>query len=221
MTIKFKKLSSCNQLEANAAAVYARAAYNRDGYKLLNKYLIENKETDTQVYTWMNGSSIWVAFRGTEKNIKDIITDLWFFRKEIPFDNKKGIKVHGGFLKAYMSVRDELLEKILEFLDQGATHIKGVGHSLGGALVTLLAVDLQKNKFFPKENSLFFTDGQPKVGNKKFAKSFDIRVPNYYRLVNYFDPIPMVPVTGTHIGNKVRTTSLKGHNASHYVKNTG
>jgi predicted lipase len=220
MSIKFKDLPRYIQEESHAAAMYARAAYNRDGYEIPKKYLIENKKTDTQVYVWKKGTTVWVAFRGTEKKLKDIITDLWCFRRRIPFDNKKGIRVHGGFLKAYMSIRDELLTKITEFVDQGAIWVKGVGHSLGGALTTLLAVDLQKNKFFKEDNSRFFTDGQPKVGNRKFAKSFNKRVPNYYRLTNKFDPVPKVPVTGTHVGARVKTISLKGHDASHYVDNT-
>lgn len=68
------------------------------------------------------------------------------------------------------------------------------GHSLGGALATLCALDLQFNFFSAEpERIVLYSFGSPRVGNSAFRQSFNRRVSNSYRVVNGMDIVPAVP----------------------------
>jgi predicted lipase len=197
-------------------AKLSRAAYNKNGYSINKKYLIESKKTDTQCYVFAENDITYIVFRGTEKKFRDIFTDLWAFKKELPFKNKKGIRVHRGFLDAYMSVRDEILTKVLEL---NSKRIIITGHSLGGALATLCGVDLQKNSIVHWHNLHLATFGSPKVGNRKFKKSFNNRVFSYDRYVNRLDLVPLMPFSCSAVGKKVKAIHKFKHDINNYIYN--
>ncbi|PKB92315.1 alpha/beta-hydrolase [Rhizophagus irregularis] len=69
-----------------------------------------------------------------------------------------------------------------------------MGHSLGGALVTFLALDLiSKVPELAKNEKLFLaTFGQPRMGDEKFAKFVDDNL-KVIRSVVRGDPIPRLP----------------------------
>lgn len=65
------------------------------------------------------------------------------------------------------------------------------GHSLGGALAILCAVDFQQS--FGNVD-LVYTFGQPRVGNDKFAAYYtSIFGSNSFRLINYADTVVHSP----------------------------
>ena len=197
-------------------AYLSKRAYGKDKFIIDKKYLIENKKTDTQCYVFTEGKITYIAFRGTELKLKDIFTDLWAFKKDIPFKNTKGIRVHGGFLKAYMSVRDDILSKVIEL---GNHRIIATGHSLGGALATLCSVDLEKNSIAHPCDIILYTYGSPKVGNRKFRKSFGKRIVYHNRYVNRFDIVPTVPVFASHTGRKIKLKPKIRHDINNYIYN--
>lgn len=168
-----------------------------DPQKLLKIYpkaiFIENKDTDTQCFivveTIDNEKVIVIAFRGTEPKLKDWLTDLNGFHVVYPYNNvKSDIQVHKGFITAYKSVR----EKIHNYINKisGISKIIVCGHSLGGALATLCAVDLQYNFNY---NIECYPSGNPSVGNKAFVKSYNKRVPNTLRTYLRTDIVPFLP----------------------------
>lgn len=172
---------------------------------------IEDIKTDTQCYYLRFGDrneSVVIAFRDTEKKIKDWLTDLNSFHTVYPYGNNNSkIQVHKGFIDAYKSVRYQLQTKLLNDI-ASIKKIYICGHSLGGALATLCAVDVQFN--FPIHVECY-QSGSPKVGNKEFAKSYDFRVPNTYRTFIKNDIVPTLPPSWieliskggyTHIGEK-------------------
>ncbi|RCN51601.1 triacylglycerol lipase [Ancylostoma caninum] len=60
------------------------------------------------------------------------------------------------------------------------------GHSLGGALATLAASYLVKSRRVAESNTVkLVTFGQPRVGDKEFANSFDEEVFGIYQFVRY------------------------------------
>ncbi|KAL9408512.1 hypothetical protein AB3S75_046976 [Citrus x aurantiifolia] len=172
---------------------------------------LDNESTDTQVAIWRD--SAWrrlvVAFRGTEQTSwKDLRTDLMLAPvglnpERIGGDFKQEVQVHSGFLSAYDSVRIRiisLLKLSIGFKDDSAGpldmwHVYVTGHSLGGALATLFALELSSSQL-AKQGAIFVTMynfGSPRVGNKRFADVYNEKVKDSWRVVNPRDIIPTVP----------------------------
>ncbi|KAI3823028.1 hypothetical protein L1987_10631 [Smallanthus sonchifolius] len=74
-------------------------------------------------------------------------------------------------------------------------HVYVTGHSLGGALATLLALELSSSQLAKRGaiNVTMYNFGSPRVGNKKFADVYNQRVKDSWRVVNHRDIIPSVP----------------------------
>ena len=65
------------------------------------------------------------------------------------------------------------------------------GHSLGGAIVTLLALDLAANSTF--KNPTVYTYASPRTGDPAFVSTYDQVVPNTFRIANRVDLVPKLP----------------------------
>jgi len=155
-------------------------------------YFISDKDTDAQVYIFHNTQYIFVCFRGTSSN-KDKKTDLNIAMKTFL---QRNVKVHKGFHKQYMSVEkiiknyiDNLIEKYKQ------ADIICCGHSLGGGISTICAVDFKYTKF-PKIRIHNVTFGSPRVGNKEFAQLYSqiIKPAFSIRITDENDPITYVPL---------------------------
>ena len=95
-------------------------------------------------------------------------------------------RVHRGFYRGYLSIRDELLARVSESDEK----LLIVGHSLGGAVGILAAVDLNFN--LGKQVHLV-TLGSPRVGNAAFIDACQRRIVSHTRLVHGWDPVPRHP----------------------------
>jgi hypothetical protein len=73
----------------------------------------------------------------------------------------------------------------------GATSVTICGHSLGGALATLLALDVAINTQCRSPTA--YTYASPRVGDHVFAGSYNAAVPSTYRIANRQDIVPKVP----------------------------
>jgi predicted lipase len=143
-----------------------------------------------------------LCFRGTELDrLKDIFTDALTWKKVIPYGNARSkIRVHYGFLRSYKSVRETIHTIVEETIAHNNPTIPviTIGHSLGGALANLCALDLQyqfsEGKF--KHISRYvksMTVGSPRVGNGAFVKSYNKRVPHTYRFDGTRDIVTRLP----------------------------
>ena len=181
------------RLDYNIALQYARLA--RDVYQEFSQIsfhdwpnakptFIEQLSTDTQLVILEDTASqlAVIVFRGTSKG-KDWNTNFktWQTGRSITNTGKliypsaygkpnDSVKMHRGFVSAYLSVRDKIHHYVN---NSNATCYRIVGHSLGGALAQLCALDLQYN--FVSHTGLqadknieveAYTFGAPKVGNK-------------------------------------------------------
>ncbi|XP_030459400.1 uncharacterized protein LOC115679830 isoform X2 [Syzygium oleosum] len=172
---------------------------------------LDNASTDTQAAIWRDSARrrLLVAFRGTEQSRwKDLRTDLMLAPaglnpERIGGDFKEEVQVHSGFLSAYDSVRIRilsLLKMAIGFVDDGSEpqykwHVYVTGHSLGGALATLLALELSSSQL-AKRGAIYVTMynfGSPRVGNRRFAELYNEKVKDSWRVVNHRDIIPSVP----------------------------
>ncbi|XP_012077652.1 uncharacterized protein LOC105638454 isoform X2 [Jatropha curcas] len=172
---------------------------------------LDNASTDTQVAIWRDSARkrLVVAFRGTEQTKwKDFRTDLMLVPaglnpERIGGDFKQEIQVHSGFLSAYDSVRIRIISIIklaIGYNDDEAEppvkwHVYVTGHSLGGALATLLALELSSSQLLKRGaiSLTMYNFGSPRVGNRRFAEVYNQKVKDSWRVVNHRDIIPTVP----------------------------
>ncbi|KAH9259895.1 hypothetical protein BASA82_001211 [Batrachochytrium salamandrivorans] len=118
----------------------------------------------------------------------------------------KGVKIHSGFLSAYMRVHDQVRIHVdilrVEYPDYSINYI---GHSLGGALAAIALVN-QAVKYGPSEFSRLhlYSYGAPRIGNMEWSKWVsNMEVGSLNRIVNMDDPVvhlPSVYMGYTHIG---------------------
>ncbi len=109
-------------------------------------------------------------------------------------------KIHLGFSNYYRILQLALLERINTLLasDDSIEHIIFTGHSLGGAVATIAAVDvskwLEENGNTHIETSLI-TFGSPRVGNYQFAHYVDVEAgfKENFRVTYNKDPVTCVP----------------------------
>ncbi|XP_065862927.1 uncharacterized protein [Euphorbia lathyris] len=172
---------------------------------------LDNESTDTQVAIWRDSARkrLVVAFRGTEQTKwKDLLTDLKLVPaglnpERIGGDFKEEIQVHSGFLSAYDSVRTRIISIIklaIGYNDDGEEppvkwRVFVTGHSLGGALATLLALELSSSQLSKcgAISVTMYNFGSPRLGNRKFAEVYNQKVKDTWRVVNHRDIIPTVP----------------------------
>jgi len=164
--------------------------------KLLEEQLVDFDFTVVQTYDRGGSQAILVehenylvlAFRGTEPDsLQDIKSDA---RANIRKCETRGM-IHSGFYFAYMQIRKEIEETLLqEKYNNKPLYI--TGHSLGGALATVAT------KFIYHKGGLAacYTFGSPRVGNDEWINN--IKTP-IHRLVNAADCVTMLPPGDTSV----------------------
>lgn len=150
--------------------------------------------TDTQVLIAELPDCLIVGFRGSSA-LEDFIIDARFFRSLL-LEEADGSRceVHSGFLAAYESIIGPLSSRLggsPVFKYQNCKPLFVTGHSLGGALAILAAVELKRQGFAIAQ---VYTFGQPRVGNKAFAAMYNYALKDStFALVNEGDPVPLLP----------------------------
>lgn len=143
---------------------------------------------DTQCFVAMTPEIALVSFRGTESR------GDWFGNVNVPGRSREYGVVHRGFLGAFQAVESRLRTALAGIAGR---KLILTGHSLGGALATVMAAEWQT--FMPA--SWIVTFGQPAVGSGSF-KMFILQ--NYsgkfFRFVNDADIVPRVPPGYDHVG---------------------
>jgi len=105
--------------------------------------MIYNSYYNILGFAGYNSKEIMVVFRGTrEDSAENLLIDLksMFFW---PWTEQDHVKVGYGFLSAYESVMDDVRSAVTALTQQFPNlPVTLVGHSMGGALTTLTAVDI-------------------------------------------------------------------------------
>ncbi|PFH52214.1 hypothetical protein AMATHDRAFT_140728 [Amanita thiersii Skay4041] len=146
-------------------------------------------------------NTIVVAHQGTDPNqLLPILTDLDLVMTPLDRSLFPGIPlftlalVHDGFRRAHERTASKILPEVKRLMDaHGTKSLTLVGHSLGGALAELDSLFFALN--IPKASIEAVTYGTPRVGNSVFAKLIDDKVPNFRRINNKKDVVPIVPDT--------------------------
>lgn len=204
--------------EFNNMVYFINEAYLDD-----SPYKYSLPSTDTQFVQKTIDSDFYLAFRGTE-SFKDLMNDLNFGSVTFAYDNQASeIRLYDGFYYPYRSVRSEIINRLHE---SKSKRVFISGHSLGGALAVLCAVDIHYNFPHLRDKIFLMTVGQPAVGNRAFAQSTDNRLNNYFRIVNGNDFVPKFPPSMYHcgqlteIGNKHwwKPISIDDHMKVNYIR---
>jgi hypothetical protein len=141
-----------------------------------------------------------VALRGTE-GILEWMQDARFLAVPCPFLASAG-NTEDGFTAMYGSLAtgaasgSPSVAKALSALPwkRTVTSLTICGHSLGGALATLLALDLAANGAPPFNNPTVYTYASPKTGDPSFVSAYNRVVPNTFRIANRLDVVPKLPL---------------------------
>uniref|UniRef100_A0A914QPB1 Fungal lipase-like domain-containing protein n=1 Tax=Panagrolaimus davidi TaxID=227884 RepID=A0A914QPB1_9BILA len=99
-------------------------------------------------------------------------------------------KVISDFSEASEAVWNSHVKDVLnKYSDYSITF---TGHSLGGSIAPLIAL---KTKLFGFNQSIkVYTFGEPRAGDFEWAKTFQAKIPQAYRVVHSSDLLPHMPV---------------------------
>jgi lipase (class 3) len=145
------------------------------------------------------GGNVVVAIRGTD-GIKEWVQDAKFLAVRCPFLAGGGL-TEDGFTAVYQSLRvtpDANSNRLVNALPglpfpKPVTSLTICGHSLGGALATLLALDVAANTALGRD-MMAYTYASPRTGDPSFADTYKQVVPNTIRIANRLDIVPKLPL---------------------------
>lgn len=138
----------------------------------------------------------------------------WIKASEKDPDDK--VRVHKGFSEQYNAVRNDLWAVVQLRIDEfpDTSEILITGHSLGGALTTMCALDFRlrqsQGQFGGRGEEIQISAyplAAPRTGNSKFRELFSANVATCDRLVLEKDWIPSMPPKKfgyQHVGRKIK-----------------
>ncbi|MEM9951737.1 MAG: lipase family protein [Chloroflexota bacterium] len=131
-----------------------------------------------------------IVLRGT------VHADEWFNNinyRLIPFHplNADYGLVHNGFRDVYKGIRGRYRQLVNEFAPDVPLYL--VGHSLGGAVTQLAALDVIAKSPERAQSIQVYTYASPRPGDPDFVRAYDEYVQTSYRIVNVCDMIPYMP----------------------------
>ena len=162
------------------------------GYTLVEQFTADVLgHSELLGYLMTSASDAVLAFRGTD-DFPDDIADSRFNQAPYPFDSNAGL-THVGFTDVYASCRDAVIAGVSALPAGIMLYI--TGHSLGGAVATLAALDVAVNT--PLRRPIIYTIASPRVGDPNAASHFAGRLItsplSSWRVVNMFDIVPLLP----------------------------
>jgi Lipase (class 3) len=94
--------------------------------------------------------------------------------------------VSKGFYKAWNDIKNFILARL------PIKNVIIIGHSLGAAIATLASYYIKDT--YPSTEVIIYTYASPRVGDTAFAKSFNDKNIKSYRVQNYWDIVPRLPI---------------------------
>ena len=136
-----------------------------------------------------------LVFRGTQRRF-EVLSDL--LTLQTPYSHhgtgESPGMVHLGFYSLYFKQLADAVREAVQGL-AGSKPLVISGHSLGGALANLTAIDLAIQQPERQSNLHLYTYGTTRVGDRTFVETHSQMVPNHYRVINLADMVPMTPLS--------------------------
>ena len=148
---------------------------------------------ETLAYTGYDPTlrAILVVFRGTLTPL-NWLNNFDFFKKRADIFPVEAGKVHGGFLRMYKSLRQNVLADVQSLIAEHSTsEVYVTGHSLGGAMAVMGSLDIRQSH--PTKSPIMISFAAPLVGDDCFVNYYTNRIQSSLRVVNGRDPVPLVP----------------------------
>jgi len=152
-------------------------------------------------------NEIIVSYRGTVAvSLKNWIEDIKFWKADTEFDNMPNARVAKGFFESWRALSAQVNDAVNNGLKAyPGARVVTTGHSLGGAMATLNALDF---RVLRNVTSDVYTFGSPRVGNQGFFNQFASRMSSQqsWRMVNHRDIVPHLPPFSFdfhHVANEV------------------
>ncbi|KAI8057307.1 Alpha/Beta hydrolase protein [Syncephalis plumigaleata] len=193
-----------------------------------------NRWTGTYAYIAVNDQHrrIIVSFRGTS-DLAGAIQDINVFLVPVDWANNTEVRMHGGLVACYNSVRMEMREAIEKTVKAYPNYtLTFTGHSLGGGVTTIAAIDarLSLPSTVPQQ---LVTFGGFRAGDENFAAwaqslmeipadALRGELPSPARVISYNDAVPQFPPSllgYRHFGTEIWIPKANGTNA--YLCQTG
>lgn len=158
------------------------------GYTLVDSIIAAPAKTlDFYGFVIESDQNIIISFRGSRTN-PDWIADVSILQTYFPYIRTK-LKIHSGFAAIYSACRQQIMN-ILADLDS-SKQLFVTGHSLGGALAILCALDAASNTAY--KNPVMYNFGSPRVGTPQFVQAYNEIIDNSIRIVNSNDIVTLLP----------------------------
>ncbi|KAG0683261.1 hypothetical protein C6P40_002122 [Pichia californica] len=140
--------------------------------------------------------------------------NLKFYRKYFKvYGNCKKCFIHKGFYDGSKEIYDAMFPKLLSLIKEYPDFkIVLTGHSLGGAIVPLLGIEL----FILGYKPIVATFGSPKIGNKRFKKWMDHSMNTKYNLKTLGDINGPAILRVTHKDDMIPLLPLKQMSYHHF-----
>ncbi|CAG9579424.1 putative lipase [Leishmania major strain Friedlin] len=213
--LHFSKAAYCDVADLRHWGCGVTCANATPEFQVFNIY--ENNSTGNVGYSGVDHDAkrIVVAFRGTYNTV-NWLQNLDFRLTSYPHPGcGNGCKIHRGFYKAYSSLRAQMIDDVLLLHARYPLYTLFItGHSLGGAMAMLAAVELatwnmlegdvlgkgvqSRSAASPPLHLApveLYTFGEPRVGNGYFSNwSLSVLTrKRSFRLTHAKDPVPHVP----------------------------
>lgn len=148
------------------------------------------RSNGTQALCMSDTKAVIVAVRGT-RTLSDHLRNMTARRAMFtPAGESRAVAVHEGFLSSFEAIAGELADWLSE-QSPGARPLYMTGHSAGGAIAHIAAVDTAGRG--PKPT--LYTFGSPRVGGREFCRLSRRALPDRHQRVTHSnDAVPLVPL---------------------------
>ncbi|MFE5323457.1 lipase family protein [Paenibacillus sp. NPDC056579] len=177
-----------------AAAVYQAVQQYKNGGKCIlpkgyRKVAVLGGKKDPYLgMILQSATTVIIVFRGTE-SAAELLTNTDMQQVRFPFVPSAG-RTHRGFTRLYeQAARDSIMRCLRKQSGDKALWI--AGHSLGGAIAAMCALDTAVNSKFKQPK--LYTYAAPKTGDAVFASAFGRKIRHSVRVVNESDLVPVLP----------------------------
>ena len=193
--LTYQRLSAAAYQNEDVASQDARAV----GFRLVSH--IHDVATGADAMIFVNALEVVIAFRGTQRNYADILTDLKFSKRDYwtPYSGAP-VQIHRGFLAQWLSIQERVFQQATAAATDGR-RIVATGHSLGGALAVLATISWRLV-------TACITFGAPRVGTSQIREAIELCAAECRRYVYGADIVPIVPLLALGFRHGIRPTYL-------------